>query len=172
MHSINLEGFLGRTLEIPASLRYDPEQNLWVRQAESGVVEVGFCEPLILSVGGIKELEPLVDEGSLVQAGDMVLLAITAKIRYLHSPLSGTVSFNPHLAQAVEQVVANPYDTPLFSLARAHMAGSSLASAQDYVKVLSRSEGARNPGGHVGAVSPTCKGVYQGISGQRLSAKS
>ncbi len=171
MQSISFEGFLGRSLEIPADLHYDPEQNLWARQKEPGLVEVGFAEPLILSVGGIKDLEPLVEDGAEVGAGDMVMLAITAKIRYLYSPLGGKINFRPDLAGAIDRVVAAPYDTPLFSVDGADIQGSDLADVQGYAKVLGRSEGARNPGGHTGGVSPTCKAVYQGISGQRLTGQ-
>lgn len=171
MQSINFEGFLGRSLKIPADLHYDSEQNLWARQKEPGLVEVGFAQPLILLVGGIKDLEPLVDDGAEVGAGDLVLLAITAKIRYLHSPLAGKVNFRPDLAGAIDRVAADPYDTPLFSLDGADIQGSDLADVGAYAKALGRSEGARNPGGHTGGVSPTCKAVYQGISGQRLTGQ-
>ncbi len=61
-----------------------------------------------------------------------------------------------------------PYDTPLFFVESLNLEERHLSSAADYADFLRNSEGARNPKGLKGGVSPTCKAVYMGLGQQKL----
>ncbi len=43
-----------------------------------------------------------------------------------------------------------------------------LVDATNYGAALKNSEGAHNPGGYKGGVSPTCKAVYMSLAEQKL----
>jgi glycine cleavage system H lipoate-binding protein len=165
--SLRVNNFLGRDLSIPGSLLYDSEQGLWARW-EQGRWALGLTEPALLMAGGLRQAEPLAEPGQEVAPGDMVLLALTGKLKYLTSPLAGVVDYPADMAAAAAAAAADPYAAPLMFLAAPQDAGRALADAPAYAQAVALSEGARNPSGAVGGASPTCKAVYQGIGAQRL----
>lgn len=165
--SLNIKNFLGREIAIPKEMRYDTEQHLWARW-EKGRWALGLTEPALLMAGGLRQAEPLAEPGQEVTPGDMVLLALTGKLKYITSPLAGAVDYPADLAAAVAAAAADPYAAPLVFLAAPQAAGRALAAAAAYAQAVGLSEGARNPSGAQGGVSPTCKAVYQGIGAQRL----
>ena len=161
--NLNVDNFLGRNLAIPPNLRYDPEQHLGAAW-DNGRWALGLSEPGLLMAGSLRQAEP----GQELAVGDMLLLALTAKLKYLTSPLAGVVDYPPDMPAAVSGAAQDPYAAPLMYLAAPQEAGSALADAPAYAVAVAQSEGARNPSGAVGGVSPTCKMVYQGIRDQRL----
>ena len=166
--SLRVNNFLGRELSIPASLLYDPEQGLWARWGQEGRWALGLTEPALLMAGGLRQAEPLAEPGQEVAPGEMVLLALTGKLKYLTSPLAGVVDYPADMAAATAAAAGDPYAAPLLFLAAPREAGRVLADAPAYARAVALSEGARNPSGAMGAASPTCKAVYQGIAAQRL----
>ncbi len=168
MSQITVSNFLGRELLLPQDRLYDAEQGLWAQPGEGGNWALGLAEPAVLMAGGVRQVEPLVEEGETVAAGQLVVLVLTGKLKYVQAPLAGVISFPAELEQAAGRAAQDPYGTALFSIAAAKGDSGPLANAAVFAKALSDSDGSRNPSGATGAVSPTCKAVYQGIGGQRL----
>jgi glycine cleavage system H lipoate-binding protein len=166
---ITVSNFLGRDLILPQDRFYDAEQGLWAQPQEGGRWALGLAEPAVLMAGGVRQVEPLVEEGEAVEAGQLVVLVLTGKLKYVQAPLAGVVSFPPELEALAPQAAKDPYATTLFSITGPGGQPGGLADAAAFAKALSDSDGSRNPSGATGALSPTCKGVYQGIGGQRLA---
>ncbi|MBI5446622.1 MAG: hypothetical protein HY900_36065 [Deltaproteobacteria bacterium] len=162
--SIVVKGILGREFSIPEDRSYVPEEGLWVKERPDGRLAAGLTEPAVLLAGGIRDVEPLVEEGARVEAGQTVCLVLTGKLKYLSSPLAGTVAF----AGAGAETANAPYETPLFFLSTRPADRAPLADAAAYAAFLARSEGAKNPGGATGGGSATCKAVYGGLRSQTL----
>jgi hypothetical protein len=161
--------FLGRTLEIPGDRLYLAGEGLWIK--EQGAEErlaVGLSEPALLMSGPVRQVEGLAEPGSRVRRGQEVMLALTAKIKYLVAPLEGVISFPPELEPLVEGLGRDPYGTPLFFLAGADTGRGGLCDAAGYARSLDDSDGSRNPTGAVGPGSSTCKAIYMGLAAQKL----
>ncbi len=161
---IVVRAFMGRDLAIPEDRLYFPGEDLWVRDEGGGVHAVGLTEAGVLVTGGVRQVDLLVREGEAVEAGRTVCLALTAKVRYLASPLAGEVSF----ARPGPGINDDPYGTPLFRVRARNPDLSRLVDAAGYAAVLADSEGARNPGGAKGPGSSICKALYWGIRQQKL----
>jgi len=166
-----IEKFLGQKVEIPEDRRYAPRQGLWAKQADQALV-FGFTQPALVLLGGLKDMEWLVEDKQVVGAGDPVIFAITGKILYLETPVAGTIHFNPAAKKDLRAVCENPYgDGWLFSIEPAgdiDHALQALAPHEEYLDSLRGSEGFKNPEGLKGGVSGICKAVYSGIGSQKI----
>ena len=161
---VTVKDFLGREITLPEDRSYLPEEGVWVKEGSDGSLLVGLTEPALLLMGGVRQVESLVEDTVVVTAGETVCLALTGKLKYIASPANGRITFahpGPELNQA-------PYGTALFSLTGTDTDLSRLADAAGYAEVLSSSEGARNPGGDKGGVSSICKALYWGIGQQEI----
>lgn len=161
--------FLGKVLELPENLRYEPMEGLWVDVRPDGRLAVGMSEPAALMAGALRDIEPLVPSGTHVVQGQTVLLLLTARLKYIAAPVAGIIEFPADETAAAERVADNPYGSALFAFAPDNKGLEHLLSAADYAEQLKDSEGARNPEGRKGGVSPTCKAVYMGLGGQKLT---
>jgi glycine cleavage system H lipoate-binding protein len=168
---VRIQNFLGREIVLPKDRSYDPEEGLWIQKQEDGRLAIGMTEPAVLMAGSIREMEFLVEDGIRVDAGEAVLLALTSKLKYLAVPFSGKLIFPEGASPLPARVNMKPYGTPLFYLIPEDDQVSGLVDAAGYAAVLRESEGSRNPGGHRGGVSPTCKAVYMGIGEQTLQVE-
>ena len=166
-----IEKFLGKRLEIPEDRRYYIKQGLWAKQDEDSIV-FGLSGPALILAGGLKDLDWLVTEGQAVQQLDTVIFAITGKILYIDSPLTGDIHFNDGVKHAPELVLGDPYGQGwLFKLTSGEETEKgfyALAEASAYVESLKSSEGGKNPEGLKGGVSGMCKAVYGGIVAQKI----
>ena len=50
-----------------------------------------MTEPALVLMGGVKDLDWLVEEGQTVTIGESVVFAITGKILYIDAPVAGRV---------------------------------------------------------------------------------
>ena len=166
-----IEKFLGKRVEIPEDRRYHVKQGLWAKSENKEIV-FGLAEPALVLIGGVNDIDWLVQEGKVVAEREDVVFAITGKIMYLHTPVKGTIQFNPDIKQNPSVVGNNPYDNGwLFKIRPDNALEStleSLADAQDYIESLKESEGCKNPEGLKGGVSGICKAVYSGIREQKI----
>jgi len=164
-----VKDFLGKTLEIPGDRLYLAGEGLWIKEQEGPErVAVGLTEPSLLMSGPVRQVEELAAPGSRVRVGQEVMLALTAKIKYLVAPLEGEISFPPEMEPLVEGLAGDPYGTALFFLAGADPASGRLCDAAGYARSLRDSDGSRNPTGAVGPGSSTCKAIYMGLGAQKL----
>ncbi len=170
--STKIEGFLGRELLIPQDRRYDIVEGLWVKDHDVGLLAVGATEATLLMTGALREVENLVDDGAVVKSGDTVILALTSKLKYIATPVSGQIRFPENLSDLPERLAEDPYGTPLFFISEGPHEPANLTDAAGYAAVLRNSEGARNPSGSTGGVSPTCKAVYMGLGQQKLHTEA
>jgi glycine cleavage system H protein len=166
-----IEKFLGQTVSIPDELRYDVKQGLWIKK-EGAQAVLGLTEPALVLHGGINDLDWLVTEGATVAENEEVAFAITGKILYISTPLSGRIALNPDAKQRPAILKEDPYGRGwLFRLAieaEAEQALSRLADADGYIEKLKQSDGCKNPEGLKGGVSGICKAVYSGIRTQKI----
>ncbi len=162
------ENFLGHQLKIPDDRSYDPSEGLWVKEQEDGKLAVGMTEPTVLMAGTVREIELLVEDGSQVNAGETIALALTSKLKYRAAPISGTLSCPGDLGSLPEKIMQDPYGTVLFHIRTGENKIGKFLDASGYADALRDSDGARNPGGHKGGVSPTCKAVYMALGEQKI----
>lgn len=166
-----IEKFLGQRVTIPEDRRYWATQGLWTRQREQTIV-IGISQPALILIGGIKDLDRLVEEGQTVQAGETVAIAITGKILYIDSPIAGAVYFNGMVLDDPKRIGEDPYDTGwLFQIRPGEdvkQAYRALETAEQYVESLKVTEGFKNPEGLKGGVSGICKAVYTSIGQQKF----
>jgi glycine cleavage system H lipoate-binding protein len=165
---VRVSNFLGRELDIPEDRLYDPIEGLWVKERDDGSLVLGVTEPSVLVSGPLREVEPLLEPGTTVQAGETVILALTSKLKYIAVPISGIVSFPTFSADTIRGLADNPYSVPLLFIIPREKSLRGLADATQYAVSLEDSEGSRNPQGLKGGVSPTCKAVYMGLGEQKL----
>ena len=166
-----LEAFLGKKVEIPEDLRYHIKQGLWAKKSDKSIV-FGLTQPALVLTGGFKDIEALVSDEAIVKPGDSVIFAITAKILYLDVPIGGTIQYNKSIKKNPSSIIDNPYGEGwLFRIkpdgdpTKAYM---TMASTEEYIQSLSKTDGLRNPLGLKGGVSGMCKAVYSGINNQNL----
>jgi len=166
-----IEKFLGQRIEIPDDCRFDVKQGLWGRCAGDTIV-FGFTQAALVLSGGIKDMDPLVEENQTVQRGQSILFVITSKILYLEAPAGGEVLFNNIILKEPSKIAADPHAQGwLFSIKAeggAELLYRSLAPLDTYLASLRHSEGFKNPEGLKGGVSGICKAVYTGIGAQKI----
>ncbi len=166
-----IEQFLGKTVNIPEDRRYNLKESLWVKSATGGIA-FGFTEPALVLFGGLKDLDWLVEEGQAVDQGEAVLFALTSKILYVNTPVSGKIGFNDKLKQNPPMILEYPYGQGWLFKITVDGDDESLintfSDADRYIKSLAGSEGCKNPLGLKGGVSGICKAVYSGITEQNL----
>jgi glycine cleavage system H protein len=166
-----IEKFLGQQVEIPHDRKYYANQGLWAKPEDEGMV-FGFAQPALVLAGGVNDLDWLVEEKASVRKGQDVVFAITGKILYIHSPLHGTIFFNPAVKQNVSLSVEDPYGKGwLFRIlpdAGMKAVDHSVMDADEYIENLKGTEGFKNPEGLKGGVSGICKAVYSGIREQKI----
>ncbi len=166
-----IEKFLGKIVEVPEDRRYFPKQGLWGRQQDQAIV-FGLTQPALVLMGGIKDLDWLMEEGQMVRVGESVAFAITGKILYIDTPVAGIIRFNRIVNENPELAGRDPYDKGW--LFRIEPVGDidgalrSLVAAETYLEALRNTEGFKNPEGIKGGVSGMCKAVYSGIGGQKI----
>ncbi|MFZ0242477.1 MAG: hypothetical protein WAL90_12595 [Desulfobacterales bacterium] len=166
-----IEKFLGKIVEVPEDRRYFPKQGLWGRQQDQAIV-FGLTQPALVLMGGIKDLDWLMEEGQMVRVGESVAFAITGKILYIDTPVAGIIRFNRIVKENPELAGRDPYDKGW--LFRIEPVGDidgalrSLVAAETYLEALRNTEGFKNPEGIKGGVSGMCKAVYSGIGGQKI----
>lgn len=169
---IVIEHFLGRSVEVPDDRRYHIPQGLWCCKQNAFLV-FGLTQPALVLMGGIKDVDWLRQEGEPVQSGDSAIFAITGKILYLETPVSGTVHYHETLKEHLDILGKDPYGEGwLFKIRPVGdpwEAYHSLALPEKYLASLQASEGCKNPQGLKGGVSGICKAVYSGIGQQKLS---
>lgn len=165
-----IEKFLGKKVVVPDDLKYVLKPGFWAGRL-GDVIRFGLTEPALVLLGGVKEVEGLVEDGGRVEKGETALFAITGKILYLDAPLSGSIRFNREVLANGAFVAEDPYgDGWLFEiLARDAAEGyKALATPEAYLDTLMASDGLKNPDGVKGGVSGMCKAVYSGIAGQSM----
>ena len=166
-----IQKFLGKTVEIPEDRHYCIKQGLWGRQEDRTIV-FGLTQPALVLMGGIKDVDWLLEEGQMVQAGESVVFAITGKILYIDTPVAGAVHFNKISGENAVQINADPYGQGwLFRIKPGgdiDTAYRSLVSAEAYLETLRNTEGFKNPEGIKGGVSGICKAVYSGTGQQKI----
>lgn len=166
-----IEKFLGRRVEVPDDRRYHVKQGLWAKRAEENII-FGFTQPALVLLGGIKDLDCLVDDGAVIESGDSVVFAITGKILYIDAPVGGAIQYNKGLQDELSQISDDPYGRGWLFLIQSpgdiDKAYTSLASSVVYMESLLSTEGFKNPEGVKGGVSGICKAVYSGIGEQKL----
>jgi glycine cleavage system H protein len=166
-----IEKFLGRRVEVPEDRRYYAKQGLWAKSDGQEIV-FGLSEPALVLMGGLKDVDWLVMEGSRVQEGESVIFAITGKILYMDSPIRGVIHFNLETEKSPDLLVNDPYGKGwLFRIAPeegTEKALEKLTDAIGYIESLKGTEGFKNPEGLKGGVSGICKAVYTGIGEQKI----
>lgn len=166
--SLILSNFLGRNLIIPEDRLYDASEGLWIRKMDDGRLAVGITEPTVIMGGTVREVEILVEDNSCVTRGETVILALTGKLRYMASPVSGKLTCSEDLGSLPGKIVQDPYGTPVFYVSPDQDESDLLVDPAGYLEALKDSDGSRNPGGHKGGASPTCKAVYMALGEQNI----
>ena len=166
-----IENFLGKRVEVPEALRYHVNQGLWAKKTDMNIV-FGLTQPALVLMGGVKDMEALVNDGTIVNPGDSVLFAITKKILYIDVPIGGAIQYNKKVQENPTQTGEDPYGKgwlfmiqPQDDIDKSYL---SLASSKEYTQSLRKTDGLRNPLGWKGGVSGMCKAVYSGIGDQSL----
>jgi glycine cleavage system H protein len=166
-----IKKFLGKTVEIPEDRHYCTKQGLWGRQEDRAIV-FGLTQPALVLMGGIKDVDWLLEEGQTVQANESVAFAITGKILYIDTPVAGEVHYNKIMAKNPSQINADPYGQGWLFMIKPggdiDTVYRSLVSAESFVETLRNTEGFKNPEGIKGGVSGICKAVYSGIGQQKI----
>lgn len=166
-----IQKFLGKTVDIPEDRHYCLKQGLWGK-IEDQTIAFGLTQPALVLMGGVKDVDWLVEEGQMVQAGESVAFAITGKILYIDTPVAGALRYNPITVGNPAQINSDPYGQgwlfrikPVGDIDSAYR---SLVSAEFYLDSLRNTEGFKNPEGIKGGVSGICKAVYSGIGQQKI----
>ena len=166
-----IEKFLGKRVEVPQDRRYHVKQGLWAKITDDAIV-FGFSQPALVLMGGIKDIDWLVEDGADVMSGDSIVFAITGKILYIDAPIDGLIRYNNTNQKELTLICDDPYGhgwlfmiQPQGNIEEVYM---SMTSPENYLKSLQASEGLKNPEGLKGGVSGICKAVYTGIGDQKL----
>ena len=166
-----IEKFLGKRVEVPQDRRYHVKQGLWAKITDDTIV-FGFSQPSLVLMGGIKDIDWLVEDGADVMSGDSIVFAITGKILYIDAPIDGRIRYNKTHQGELTQINDDPYGQgwlfmiqPQRNIEDVYM---SMTSHENYLESLQTTEGLKNPEGLKGGVSGICKAVYTGIGDQKL----
>jgi len=166
-----IEKFLGQRVEIPDNRRYDVKQGLWGKRVDETIV-FGLTQPALILLGGVKDMDTLVQENQEVRRGQSILFVITGKILYLEAPVAGNIFFNKIVKEDPFSIARDPYEQGWLFLIKpeggSDQSYKSLAAPGTYIESLRCSEGFRNPEGLKGGVSGICKAVYTGIRDQKI----
>ena len=84
------------------------------------------------------------------------------------APISGKLVCPADFASLPAKVVEDPYAATLFYVVPEKDEVAEFLDAAGYAAALRDTDGARNPGGHKGGVSPTCKAVYMALAEQKI----
>lgn len=166
-----IEKFLGQCVEIPDNRHYDLKQGLWGKYVDETIV-FGLTQPALVLLGGVKDMDTLVEENQKVRRGQSILFVITGKILYLEAPVDGDIFFNKIVQEDPSIIARDPYDQGWLFLIKPEgepdQSYESLAAPGTYIESLRGSEGFKNPEGLKGGVSGICKAVYTGIGDQKI----
>ncbi|MEJ5377404.1 MAG: glycine cleavage system protein H [bacterium] len=164
-----IEKFLGKRVQIPEDRQYEGKQGLWVMR-DGSAFTFGLSEPALVLLGGINGLDWLASDGEAVEKGASVAFAITAKIMYIESPLSGRINYNGKAKEEPSLVNQEPYGGGwLFKIVTGEsQEAAAFLDADSYLESLRATEGFKNPQGLKGGVSGICKAVYSGIRAQKI----
>ncbi|MBW1776830.1 MAG: hypothetical protein JRI76_10870 [Deltaproteobacteria bacterium] len=166
-----VEKFLGVRVEIPEDRRYALKQGLWGKVMDNAIA-FGLTQPALVLSGGVKGVDWLVEEDTPVAANEATVFAITGKILYIDTPVSGRVQFNRMIKENPSRIAEDPYGEGWLFLVRPEKdidtLYNTLAPWDAYLESLKGSEGFKNPEGKKGGVSGICKAVYTGIGAQKI----
>lgn len=167
-----VEGFNGYRLEIPEDRYYLPGVELWVQTQENGnELVLGLTQPGVILGGGIVSLEYLVENGQVVSSGDTVAFAVTNKVKFIETPLAGTIlSLNQAVIDNPGLFQEDPYARAwIFSLRLSGPANlpDHFLDPFSYQQRLLHSEACGNPEGLKGGSSPTCRTIYSSLRSQK-----
>jgi hypothetical protein len=140
-------------------------------QSSRDTLVFGFTQPAIVLSGGIKDMDPLVEEPQGPQRAIHPFCHhrqnfISRSTRGWHIIFNKLVVGDPSGIAAIRTIKGW-----LFLIKTEKSADQLLeflASAEDYLQSLRNSEGFKNPEGLEGGVSGICKAVYTGIGGQKI----
>jgi glycine cleavage system H lipoate-binding protein len=166
---VKFANFLGRDIILPDDRSYDSTEGLWIKREDGLRLSIGVTEPTVLMAGTVREIELLVEDGSEVSEGETVILMLTAKLKYIAAPVSGKLVCPKDFRSLPEKILRDPYGTALFHIISKEDEIGKFLDASGYANALRDSDGARNPGGHKGGVSPTCKALYMAIAEQNIA---
>jgi len=165
-----IEGFNGHQIEIPEDRYYLPGPDLWIRGNGQALV-IGLTQAGVILAGNVISLEYLVEEGQSVSPGDVIAFAITNKIKYIETPLAGSIlNLNSSLVDNLHLFQEDPHGRAwIFSLRPSGTVNLSdhFFDPVSYQQRLLRSEACGNPRGLKGGTSPTCRTIYSGIRSQK-----
>jgi len=166
-----IDQFLGQRVEVPDTFRYQIKQGLWAKKTDS-MITFGLTQPALVLMGGIKDIEGLVKSGVTVKAGSPVIFAITKKILYIDTPVTGIIQYNKGINEKSIPIGEDPYGNGwLFQVqpqGNMDEVYGALSTHADYIESLRATDGCKNPSGLIGGVSGMCKAVYSGIGNQKL----
>ena len=163
--------FMGVNLELDDELLYYAPLDYWIRvDSEKEEVVFGLTPAAPLREGGYRALEFVVEEKDEVEAGDTLAVAVTAKVRYLEVPVTGSIvklnrAFEQEMAACLMQA-----DSGWLACIRTGGVLKKLSPWIDfsgYVEMLRVYEGHCVPPGVKAAGSPTCRSVYESIRKQK-----
>jgi glycine cleavage system H protein len=124
--------------KVPGDLKYTKSHE-WVRQAESGAIEIGITDHAQSALGDLVFVE-VPDVGRALKAGEACAVVESVKAASdVYSPLAGkVVAHNETLATKPELLNEDPYGAGwLFRLEAAAAANAgSLLNASDYETFL------------------------------------
>jgi len=165
-----IEGFNGHQIEIPEDRYYLPGPDLWIRGNGQALV-IGLTQAGVILAGNVISLEYFVEEGQSVSPGDVIAFAITNKIKYIETPLAGSIlNLNSSLVDNLHLFQEDPHGRAwIFSLRPSGTVNLSdhFFDPVSYQQRLLRSEACGNPRGLKGGTSPTCRTIYSGIRSQK-----
>jgi len=165
-----IEGFNGHRIEISEDCYYVSGPELWIR-GDGVTLVVGLTQAGVILAGNVVSLEYLVEEGQSVSPGDVIVFAITNKIKYIETPLAGNIlNLNSSLVYNLHLFQEDPHGRAwLFSLRPSGTINLSdrFLDPTSYQQRLLRSEACGNPQGLKGGASPTCRTIYSGIRSQK-----
>jgi glycine cleavage system H protein len=165
-----IEGFNGHRIEIPEDRYYMPGPELWI-QENGQTLFVGVTQPGVVLAGSVVSLEYLVEEGQVVSSGDAVAFAVTNKVKYIETPLAGSIlNLNSSLVDNLHLFQEDPHGRAwIFSLRPSGTINlfDHFLDPTSYQQRLLRSEACGNPQGLKGGASPTCRTIYSGIRSQK-----
>ncbi len=164
--------FMGANLELDDNLFYHTSFDYWISiNRDEGLVTFGLTPASHIKEGGYHSFEYFAQEGETVAQGDPLALAITGKIKYLDVVAGGEIiALNRELEQSTA-LCQNAVGDSCW-LASIRTDGEikilpGLIEFSHYVEMLRRYEMHRTPPGTKGAVSPTCRSVYESIRKQK-----
>ncbi len=164
--------FMGANLQLEDSLFYHTSFDYWISiNRDEGLVTFGLTPASHIKEGGYHSFEYFTQEGETVVQGEPFALAITGKLKYLDVVASGVIiSLNRELEQSTAPCQNAVGDSCWLASIRTGKEVEMLPDLIEfsyYVELLRMYEMHRTPPGTKGAVSPTCRSVYESIRKQK-----